>query len=123
MATRDLHNNIKVVQTVSPVAAQGNPPTDLHAEVDAIGYEAIEHIVTLGVAGTVLSSSVKVELKIEDSPDNSVWAPVTDNNQVLGQTVGAGGLFATVDDLTEDDTHIRIGYLGRQRFSRVVLDF
>ena len=91
MANRDLHNNIKVIQTVSPVAVTGNPPSDLNGEVDGRGYEGVEHIVTLGVSGTLLSSSVKVELKIEDSPDNAIWTSVTDNNHVLGQTVGAGG--------------------------------
>lgn len=116
---RDLHNKVAVRQTIAPATATADVTG---AAADRRGFESVEHIVALGASGDALSPTVRIDLRLEHSHDNAAWEAVTDAD-VLGATVGAGGVFATVDDPAEDEAVHRLGYVGGRRYSRVVAAF
>jgi hypothetical protein len=124
----DLHNNIKVVKAIAPRLLTS---TDVNsADVDAQGFEAVEHIVSVGVVGgsDTLSGSLKLDLILEHADADSsgavagTYAAVTDSALVLGGTVTGTGIFATIDSNAKDDAVYQIGYRGPKRFTRVKAD-
>ena len=58
-----------------------------------------------------------------DSSDNSTFAAVTNNNYVTGGTVGSTGIWQTIDANGDCNAAYGIGYVGPERYYRVVLDF
>lgn len=123
---RDLHNNIKFIQTVDPVVASSDTNG---ATVDRQGFESVEHIVFVGESGDTLSGSVYLELVLQHSDDDSTWSDVTSAADVLVNAdsgvsaPNSSGVFRTIDAAAEDDAKYRIGYVGGKRYSRVQLDF
>ena len=114
---RDLHHDLKTVQTLDPAVTTS---ARAGAPVDRQGFEAVEHIVLFGASGDTLSSSLKIEAKLEASEDGTNWTAVTDAKDVNGD-VSASGIFATVDAAAKAQTEYRIGYVGNARYSRVTL--
>lgn len=115
---RDIHHNIKTVQTLDPAvttAARAGAP------VDRQGFEAVEHIVLFGASGDTLSSTLKTDVKVEASEDGTNWSPVTDARLTSGVAVTAAGIFATVDAAAKAQMAYRVGYVGNARYSRVSL--
>lgn len=123
---KDLHSNIKLVQSLTAATYTSDQNG---ATIDRQGFEAVEHIVEVGVSGDTLSGSVKIDFVLQESDDDSTWTDVTDAAAVVvgGDGVSAApdanGIFATVDDAAEDDKILRIGYVGGKRYSRVEYDF
>ena len=115
---KDLHHNIKTVQTLDPAVTTTNRAG---APVDRQGFESVEHIVLFGASGDTLSESVRTDVKLEASEDGSNWLAVSDADDVNGGPISAGGIFATVDSTSLDQTDYRIGYVGNARYSRVSL--
>lgn len=115
---KDLHHNIKTVQTLDPAVTTA---ARVGAPVDRRGFEAVEHIVLFGASGDTLSDSVKTDVKLEASEDGSAWEPVTDPKAILGGPTDGAGLFATVASDEATLSEYRIGYVGNARYSRVSL--
>lgn len=115
---RDIHHNIRTVQTLDP-AVTASPRSG--APVDRRGFEAVEHIVLFGASGDTLSPALKMEAKLEASEDGTSWAPVTDARAVTGGPVSTGGVFATVDAAAKAQKEYRVGYVGNARYSRVTI--
>ncbi len=115
---RDLHNQVAVRHTLVPAVTTADATGEA---VDRRGFESVEHAVITGQSGDTLSGSVKIDLKLEHSHDNSAWDTVT-TPDVIGATV-TDGIFATIEDAAEDEAVYRIGYIGGRRYSRVVADF
>lgn len=115
---KDLHHNIKTVQTLDPAVTTA---ARTGAPVDRRGFEAVEHIVLFGASGDTLSESVKTDVKLEASEDGSSWEPVTDAGDVNGGPSDEAGIFATVASDEATLTEYRIGYVGNARYSRVAL--
>ena len=116
---RDLHNKVAVRQTLAPAVATSDRTS---AAADRRGFESVEHIVALGASGDALTSSRRIDLRLEHSHDDTAWEPVSDAD-VLGVVVDANGVFATIDDATLDESVYSAGYVGGRRYSRVVADF
>ena len=117
---RDLHNNIALRQTLNPAARTS---TISAAAADRRGHESVEHVALIGQSGDALSGSVKFTIKIEESGDGGSFTPITDNAKVLGGSVDASGIFATIDSTSEDEMAYRIGYVGNERYSRLTFTF
>lgn len=117
---KDLHNNIKVEQTLKPQVLTGNGTSTTAAVVDRQGYESVEHIVNMGLSADTLSGALKMDLILMhgDLANGSDLAAVTEPTYALG-TIDSSGIFATVDDAAEDETVFKVGYVGPKRYSAV----
>ena len=73
----------------------------------------------VGESGDTLSGSVKWDLILQDSSDNSSFSAVTDNKFVSFASVDSSGIYATIDAASEDDASYPIGYHGPNRYFRV----
>jgi len=99
------------------------PTVDVNgASVDLREYDGCLITVMVGESNDTLSGSVKIELEIETSDDNSTWVDATDaviTNSVTGTNTGT---FAVIDDAAEDAAVFTTAYLGREAFIRPVVN-
>jgi len=117
---KDLANNVKVIQSIAPVVGTADANG---TGVDLQGFESAMAVVDTGVEGDTLSSSVKIDFKLEDSDDDSTYSAVTSALHVTDGTVDSNGIFLTLDDNAETPQVTSIGYVGGKRYLRVVADF
>jgi len=117
---RDLANSVAAIQSIAPVT--GTSDTN-GTGVDLQGFESAVVVVNTGIEGDTLSSSVKIDFKLEDSSDNSTFSAVTAATSVTDGTVDSSGIFLTLDANTETPQITTIGYVGGERYIRVVADF
>lgn len=116
---QDLNNNIKLVQSLAPAVRTADANGD---GVDLKGFEAAAICVDTGAEGITLSSTNKIEFELEHSDDDSTYSDVAQAD-VIGVTLGSGGLFLTLDDNAESPQISEIGYVGGKRYVRVVANF
>mgnify|MGYP003653659609 CR=1 FL=1 len=116
----DLKNNIELVECLNAIVKAA----DTNATgIDTKGFNSSMAIVNVGAPGITFSTTHKVDILLEDSSDNSTFAAVTDNNYVTGGTVGSTGIWQTIDADGDCNAVYGIGYVGPERYYRVVLDF
>lgn len=119
MIDKDPKNNLKVTQLLDPatVTADGNS-----ASVDLQGYNSVLFLVSVGESGDTLSGSVKIELEVEESSDDSTFTDAA-NVDVRDTVTGTNtGCFAVIDAATEDDAVYTCQYVGNKRYARVVVN-
>ena len=109
-------NNIAVTQVLDPATSTATVNT---SGVDTAGTNGAMINVLVGESGDTLSSSVKWDLILQDSSDNSSFSAVTDNKFVSFASVDSSGIYATIDAASEDDASYPIGYHGPNRYFRV----
>jgi len=117
---RDLANSVAAIQSIAPVTGTSDANG---TGVDLQGFESAVVVVNTGIEGDTLSSSVKIDFKLEDSSDNSTFSAVTAATSVTDGTVDSSGIFLTLDANTETPQITTIGYVGGARYIRVVADF
>ena len=116
----DLKNNIELVECLNAIVKAA----DTNATgIDTKGFNSSMAIVNVGAPGITFSGTHKVDIILEDSSDNSTFAAVTNNNYVTGGTVGSTGIWQTIDANGDCNAAYGIGYVGPERYYRVVLDF
>lgn len=113
---RDLHSNIQTVQSLDPAVTTA---TRAGAPIDRQGYESVEHLILVGMSGDTLSPTDRLALQLQQSEDGSNWSDVVNDSDVLGASVDGSGIFATVDDPSEDGRAFSVGYVGDARYSRI----
>tara|TARA_R110000803_G_scaffold32023_7_gene70922 strand:- start:4775 stop:5218 length:444 start_codon:yes stop_codon:yes gene_type:complete len=114
----DLKNNIKLETSLAPILKS----VDVNGTgVDLTGFSSAAVVVNVGAAGDTFSGSVKTNLIIEDSDDNSTYTAVTSSN-VTGGTTDSSGIFQTIDANGEAGTTYGIGYVGGKKWIRAVVD-
>ena len=116
----DLKNNIKLVECLNAIVKAAD--TDCTA-VDTQGANSAMVMVNVGAPGITFSGTNKVDIKLEDSADNSSFTAVTNNNFVTGGTVDSSGIWQTIDADGDCNAVYGLGYVGPERYIRVVLDF
>jgi len=116
----DLKQNIELVESLNAIVKAADTNC---AGIDTQGANSAMVIVNVGAPGVTFSGSVKVDVKLEDSADNSTYGAVTNNNFVTGGTVDSNGIWQTIDADGECNAVYGIGYVGPERYYRVVLDF
>ncbi len=115
----DLKNNIKLETSLAPIVKTA----DVNGTgIDLQGFSSAALIVNCGTNGDTFSSTVKTNLQIEHSDDNSTFTDVTSNTDVTGGTVDSSGTFMTIDADGEMSKTYGIGYVGGKRYIRVVID-
>ena len=116
----DLKNNIELVECLNAIVKAADTNA---AGIDTQGFNSSMAIVNVGAPGVTFSTTHKVDIILQDSSDNSTFADVTDNNYVTGGTVGGTGIWQTIDADGDCNAVYGIGYVGPERYYRVVLDF
>ena len=116
----DLKNNIELVECLNAIEKAAD--TDATA-IDTQGFNSSMAIVNVGAPGITFSGTNKVDIKLEDSSDNSTFTAVTNNNFVTGGTVDSSGIWQTIDADGDCNAVYGIGYVGPKRYIRAVLDF
>ena len=89
--------------------------------VDIQGYENVAIVVDSGIEGITLSGTNKIEFELEHSDDDSTYVDASSAD--VNGTLGANGLFLTLDDNAESPQISEIEYLGTKRYVRVVANF
>ena len=129
MPSFDVLSSLDALKSVAPEVLSADKNG---AGIDSQGFEGIVHLVDIGVGGITFTTTNKIELKLEQSDDDSTYTAVTDANHVnvnAGSSDGvvvapdANGIFATIDGADDDDLRYAIGFRGAKRYSRVVVDF
>lgn len=93
------------------------------ASIDLKDHNGAVLAVCVGQSGDTLSGSVKIELELEESDDNSTWSDCADASLSAAVTGTNTGTFAKIDDAAEDSTVYSVGYKGNKRYVRVVANF
>lgn len=116
---KDFISNFKTDQVVDPVVITTD--TD-GASVSLVGYDACTFIALVGESGDTLSGSVKIELEVEDSDDDSTFADAADAD-LQGYVAGTNdGCFAVIDAAAEDDNEFVATYKGSGAYVRPVIN-
>ena len=116
----DLKNNIKLVESLNAIVKDADTNS---TGIDTQGSNSAMVMVNVGAPGITFSGTNKVDIKLEDSADNSSFTAVTNNNFVTGGTVDSAGIWQTIDANGECNAVYGLGYVGPERYIRVVLDF
>lgn len=113
MSSRDLHNNIHVLQGIAPSAARTDNTAIVSAIVDTAGYESCEFAINIG-ANTDANATFAVLVEDGDNSSLTDNAAVADA-QLLGTETLAAFTFA------DDNETRKIGYIGGKRYVRVTI--
>jgi len=117
---KDLANNLIAVQSLAPAVRTADANG---TGVDLQGFEGAMVIFDIGAEGDTLSGSVKVDVKLEHSDDDSSYSAVVSNNDITDGSIDSNGIWATFDDNAESPAVVSIGYVGGKRYVRAVADF
>ena len=109
---QDIANSLKVLNTINPVVGTSDANG---TGIDLQGYESAMVVVPTGIEGDTLSSSVKIDFKLEESSDDSTYTAVTSNTSVTDGAVDSSGIFSTLDANAETPQISTIGYIGGSR--------
>lgn len=114
-----IYSDVKYQQILDPATVTADAES---STVDIDGYGSACFLVNVGESGDALSGSVKIELEVEESDDDSTWTDVADahlTNYVDGTN---DGTFGVIDDAAEDDARYICGYTGIKRYIRVIVN-
>lgn len=116
---RDITESLSAVHLIAPATLSAdNTP----ASVDLLGYQAAAIYVGVGVGGITFSSTNRVDFVLTHSDDNSTFTPVAQAD-VIGVTVGAGGIVRSLIAAHANPSVTEVGYVGRKRWLRMLADF
>jgi hypothetical protein len=93
------------------------------ASVDLDKAEACTILVEVGVGGITFSGTNKVEFKLTHSDATDSGFEAVTQADVVGVTVGTGGIVRELIAAHAAATVTKVGYVGRKRFLRLLADF
>jgi hypothetical protein len=105
MASRDLHNSIKVSRGISPVAITTGNATLTSEIIDTQGFESLEFA---ALSGAITDGTFTGTVYHGDASNMSDEAATTD-------LVGSAPVFAA----TDDNVTKKVGYIGNKRYVRI----
>lgn len=118
---RTLHANLGPVLALGPATlAADNTP----AAIDLLGFDSAAVLVQVGVGGITFDSTNKIEVKLRhgDSSTASEHTAV-DQDDVVGVTLGTGGIIKALTAAHAAATVDKLSYLGGKRYLSVLADF
>lgn len=119
MMDKNFELDHNVSQVVDPVVTTADANG---ASVDMLGYDCVTFLALIGESGDTLSGSVKIELEVEDSADDSSFSDAADAD-VKGFVAGTNdGCFGVIDAAAEDDAVYKCTYHGSERYVRPVIN-
>lgn len=115
----DLENVTTVQQIIDPVVLSGTSDVT-SAAIDLAGFRDVNIAVLVGESGDSLSGSLKVELEVQESDDDSTYTACA-NADITNAVTGTNtGTFAVIDAAAEDDAVYQTKYLGDKQYVKVV---
>jgi hypothetical protein len=78
--------------------------------------------IEVGVGGITFTGTNKVEFKLTHSDDDSSYTAVAQTD-VVGVTVGTGGIVRQLIAAHTTPSVVTVGYVGRKRYLRLLADF
>lgn len=111
MAIKDLHNNILVKRTISPVAIGTTGTGKTGTPVDTLGFNQIEVIVNYG---TVTATNAVFTGIVQEGDVTGTMTTVSAAN-LLGVSIGLGVAATRTSGVSKNVTK-RIGYIGQKRY-------
>jgi len=118
-----LYNQLIATQVTNAVVVTADANS---ASVDMLGYNSLAFVVNVGIEGDTLSGSVKFDLEIEESADDSTFADSAAAD-VWSKSITAAGAaastpWATLDAIAEAPAQHVCHYLGTARYVRCVIN-
>ena len=99
------------------------PTIDVNSSsIDLKEHDGCLFIVGVGESNDTLSGSVKIELEVETSDDDSTWADAADADISSSVTGTNTGTFGVIDGAADDAAVYTTAYVGRERYARVVVN-
>lgn len=92
------------------------------AAVDLQGYHSAVLALAIGVGGITFSGTNKIEYKLTHS-DNGTDYSAVEQKDILGATVGTGGIVKSLIAEHAAATVDLIGYVGNKRYVKLLADF
>lgn len=117
---KDIKNNIKLVSSLLPLLRTADANGAGVDTQDSVGVALVAHI---GLSGDTLSGSVKIEMEVEHSDDNSTFTDCADADIDAAVTGTNTGTFAVIDAAADDEQLYKCNYLGSKRYVRVVANY
>ena len=123
----DISNVQTPQQCLAPQTLTGNGDTTNCTGVNLSRYHGVEFQISVGALGDSHSGSLKTDLIIEDSADNSTYAAVTDIDALVlpagvSMETIASGILKAVDAAGDASQIYRVGYRGSKQYVRIALD-
>lgn len=113
---RDLHNNIKVIRSISPVAVGTTGTGQTGKIVDRAGYEAVEFAVSYG---SVTATNAVFTVTAKEGDVTGTMTSIADAD-LLGSEANAGlAAASTRTSGTSKNVTKRFGYVGKKRYVQV----
>lgn len=116
---KDIHSAIKAVVAIAAASLNADPTPPA---VDTRGYDAVEILLAIGAGGITFDATNKIEFKLTHSDDNVTYDAVAQAD-VLGVTVGAGGIVKALVTAHATAAAYRFGYKGSRRYLKLLPDF
>lgn len=116
---KDIHSAYKAVVAIAAAALNADPTPPA---IDLRGYDAVELLLAIGVGGITFDATNKIEFKLTHSDDNVSYDAV-EQKDVLGVTVGAGGIVKALVAAHAAAAAYRFGYKGGRRYVKLLPDF
>ena len=109
----DLHDNIKVARSISPLTQTNDSTAIVGQIVDHQGYDSAEYIIPYGA---ITDANVTLVTLLEEGDDAALAdAAAVADADLLGTEVGATPLF------TDDNKTFKLGYKGTKRYTRLTI--
>lgn len=120
MASKDIYNNIKLIQAVAPATVTADTTSN---QIDTRGYEAVAIEVSVGNA-TTLSTTNYLDIKLtEASESTGTFSAVAQADVRGGQsTSSTDGTLIRLDSTSEESAVYKFGYTGGGRVLEVTVD-
>ncbi len=116
---KDLLSNLQVDQVLDPAIITTDA---LSSVIDMLDYNSCLIMASIGESGDTLSGSVKAEVEVQHSDDDSTYVAAPDadvRDSVVGTNVGT---LAVIDDAAEDDVVVVGQYVGKKRYVKVAIN-
>lgn len=113
----ELEQIATISQIVDPATATGDVTS---SAVNMAGFRDVTVLALVGESGDTLSGSVKIELEMQESDDNSTYTACADASITNAVTGTNTGTFAVIDAAAEDDATYACKYLGNKQYVKVV---
>jgi hypothetical protein len=113
---QDLHNNVKVLRVISPVAAGTTGTGKTGVIIDRLGYGGVEFIVDVG---TITATNATITTTMLEGSVTGTMTSVADADMLGTEVLASVAAAATRTSGTSKNVSKRLGYKGTKRYVTV----